>query len=154
MFTSPVARLWPRVAVAARLCPVLQSKPRIHRFVALAGTRFQQTASALSAGAGPQEVTKAPRPEYELSFTCKPCQTRSKHRISKQAYHFGSVCVACPTCKNRHVISDHLNFFGDQNITIEELMQKQGQKVKKGTLSEDGTFEIWDDGSSTKRSAE
>ena len=47
-------------------------------------------------------------PAYELTFTCKPCQHRSAHRISKQGYHKGSVLITCPDCKNRHVISDHL----------------------------------------------
>jgi hypothetical protein len=43
-----------------------------------------------------------------MTFTCKPCNTRSSHRISKQGYHFGSVLITCPECKNRHIISDHL----------------------------------------------
>ena len=48
------------------------------------------------------------RPSYQLTFTCKPCQTRSSHEISKQGYHYGTVLITCPNCKNRHVISDHL----------------------------------------------
>lgn len=47
-------------------------------------------------------------PAYELTFTCKPCQSRSTHRVSKQGYHKGTVLITCPDCKNRHVISDHL----------------------------------------------
>jgi hypothetical protein len=50
----------------------------------------------------------ADKPAYDITFTCKPCSTRSTHRISKQAYHYGSVLITCPECKNRHVISDHL----------------------------------------------
>ncbi len=49
------------------------------------------------------------KPEYEMTFTCKPCSTRSTHRVSKQGYHYGSVLITCPECRNRHVISDHLN---------------------------------------------
>lgn len=49
-----------------------------------------------------------PKPEYEMTFTCTPCSTRSSHRVSKQGYHKGSVLITCPECKNRHVISDHL----------------------------------------------
>ncbi|XMA19347.1 hypothetical protein WAI453_012138 [Rhynchosporium graminicola] len=91
------------------------------------------------------------RPEYEMTFTCTPCSTRSTHRISKQGYHKGSVLVTCPDCKNRHVISDHLNIFGDKKFTIEDVMRDQGQLVKKGTLSEDGDFEFWADGTTTPR---
>jgi protein import protein ZIM17 len=49
-----------------------------------------------------------PKAEYEMTFTCTPCSYRSSHRISKQGYHFGSVLITCPECRNRHVISDHL----------------------------------------------
>src|SRR5438045_8265797 len=45
---------------------------------------------------------------YDITFTCKPCSTRATHRISKQAYHYGSVLITCPECRNRHIISDHL----------------------------------------------
>ncbi|KAG4411754.1 hypothetical protein IFR04_015116 [Cadophora malorum] len=91
------------------------------------------------------------KPEYEMTFTCTPCSTRSTHRVSKQGYHKGSVLITCPECRNRHVISDHLGIFGDRSMTIEDLMREQGQLVKKGTLSEDGNLEFWADGSTTTR---
>ncbi|KAF8852016.1 zf-DNL-domain-containing protein, partial [Acephala macrosclerotiorum] len=91
------------------------------------------------------------KPEYEMTFTCRPCSTRSTHRVSKQGYHYGSVLITCPECRNRHVISDHLNIFGDKHLTIEDLMREQGQLVKRGTLSEDGDLEFWADGMVTKR---
>ncbi|KAL2060178.1 hypothetical protein VTL71DRAFT_9573 [Oculimacula yallundae] len=97
------------------------------------------------------EAPNTDRPEYEMTFTCTPCSTRSTHRVSKQGYHKGSVLATCPSCKNRHVISDHLNIFGDAKFTIEDLMRDQGQLVKKGTLSEDGNFEFWADGTTTSR---
>jgi mitochondrial protein import protein ZIM17 len=51
---------------------------------------------------------RAEQPAYELTFSCRPCGTRSTHRISKHGYHEGSVLVTCPGCSNRHIISDHL----------------------------------------------
>lgn len=48
-------------------------------------------------------------PVYELTFTCKACQHRSAHTVSKQGYHNGTVLITCPGCKARHLISDHLH---------------------------------------------
>jgi len=47
-------------------------------------------------------------PAYEMTFTCKACETRSSHRVSKQGYYHGTVLITCPGCKARHLISDHL----------------------------------------------
>ncbi len=93
----------------------------------------------------------AQQPHYELTFTCNPCGTRSRHRVSKQGYHHGSVLIACPGCSNRHVISDHLQLFGDTARTVEDILRDKGELVKKGTLGEEGDVEFWDDGTSTAR---
>lgn len=117
-------------------------------------------------------------PSYEITFTCKPCKRRSTHNITKLGYHKGSILITCPECSNRHVISDHLKvrfsilrvvyaktkglkcmnadkrqqqIFGDQSLTIEDLMRQKGQLVKRGTLSGKGDVEFWDDGSQTER---
>lgn len=71
-------------------------------------------------------IPKSPIPfekqAYEMTFTCKPCSTRSTHRVSKQGYHFGSVLITCPECKNRHIISDHLGVSCTYRIIIEEMI--------------------------------
>ncbi|KAK7714134.1 hypothetical protein SLS64_004231 [Diaporthe eres] len=90
-------------------------------------------------------------PTYELTFTCVPCGSRSAHNVSKQGYHHGSVLITCPSCRNRHVISDHLNIFGNRSLTVEDLMRDKGRLVKRGTLGEDGDVEFWEDGSTTSR---
>ena len=86
-----------------------------------------------------------------MTFTCVPCGTRSAHNISKQGYHHGSVLITCPSCRNRHIISDHLNIFGNREVTVEDLMKERGMLVKRGTLGEDGDVEFWEDGSTTNR---
>lgn len=91
------------------------------------------------------------QPTYELTFTCVPCGSRSAHNVSKQGYHHGSVLITCPSCRNRHVISDHLNIFGNRSLTVEDLMRDKGRLVKRGTLGEDGDIEFWEDGSTTSR---
>lgn len=55
------------------------------------------------------------RPSYEMVFTCKPCGERSMHTVSKQGYHHGTVLVACPGCKARHLIADHLKVFASSH---------------------------------------
>lgn len=80
---------------------------------------------------------------YQLSFTCVPCGHRSHHNISKQGYHTGSTLITCPSCRNRHIISDHLKIFGDKKQTIEDIMKEKGQLVKRGSLGEDGDIEFW-----------
>ncbi len=66
----------------------------------------------------PPAPSRPPQPEYQLTFTCTPCGTRSTHRISKQGYHHGSVLITCPECRNRHVISDHLQVCSPQSLSI------------------------------------
>ncbi|QDS71674.1 hypothetical protein FKW77_008000 [Venturia effusa] len=97
------------------------------------------------------EEPKAEAPAYEMTFTCKKCETRSTHRISKQGYHNGTVLITCPGCKNRHLISDHLKIFSDSRITLEDIMKNKGQFVKRGTLSAEGDVEFWEDGTETAR---
>lgn len=122
----------------------------------LPATRIPSTARL--AHSIPRPVTDNPKkpntpkqPTYELTFTCLPCGSRSAHHVSKQGYHHGSVLITCPSCRNRHVISDHLNIFGNRSLTVEDLMREKGRLVKRGTLGEDGDVEFWEDGSTTSR---
>lgn len=105
------------------------------------------------AEAGDEPPLEKP-PVYELTFTCKPCSHRSTHNVSKHGYHKGTVLITCPDCKNRHLISDHLKIFEDKSVTMEDLMRRKGELVKRGHLSGGGDVEFWDDGSQTERRAD
>lgn len=71
-----------------------------------------------------------PKPVYILQFTCKPCGCNSKHRISKQGYHHGTVLVTCPACNNRHVISDHLKVRSlSSSLRIEQILSSPFPKM-------------------------
>lgn len=93
----------------------------------------------------PPETDRPPQPAYELHFTCRKCLHRSAHRITKQAYHFGSALVTCPGCKSRHLISDHLHIFSDKGGTVEEVLRDRGELLRKGRLGEDGDVEFYED---------
>ncbi len=88
-------------------------------------------------------------PTYELTFTCKPCLHRSTHRVSHRGYHHGTVLITCPSCKNRHVMADHLKIFEDKAFTVEDLMREKGEQFRRGKLGED--MEFWNEGSRTER---
>eukprot|EP01103_Thecamoeba_quadrilineata_P021140 TRINITY_DN9506_c0_g1_i1.p1 TRINITY_DN9506_c0_g1~~TRINITY_DN9506_c0_g1_i1.p1 ORF type:complete len:135 (-),score=12.36 TRINITY_DN9506_c0_g1_i1:117-521(-) len=76
-------------------------------------------------------------PHYHCTFTCKVCQGRSSHKMSKEAYHNGVVIIRCPTCDNLHLMADHLGWFSNKKRTIEDIMAEQGEQVKR-----DQTFEF------------
>lgn len=80
------------------ICP----SRRLHSFLTAGGEK------ATAQEAAESEDRWANTPAYEMTFTCKQCNTRSSHKISKQGYHHGTVLINCPGCKNRHLISDHL----------------------------------------------
>lgn len=92
--------------------------------------------------AAANEARRAEEPSYLITFTCKPCSHRSGHRISKQGYHKGTVLITCPQCRNRHIISDHLNIFMDTKSTLEDILKRKGQGLKKVVLGE-GDLELW-----------
>jgi len=66
---------------------------------------------------------------YALAFTCNVCNGRSAKKISKRAYHHGVVIVICPHCENKHLIADHLKWFGDEETDIEAIMREKGEEV-------------------------
>lgn len=93
-------------------------------------------------------IRREQEPAYQITFTCKPCGNRSSHRMSKHGYHRGTVLIRCPSCENRHVISDHLGIFLDQKSTLEDILQKEGKALTKGYL--EGDVEFWEDGTVRK----
>lgn len=76
---------------------------------------------------------KLDKPLLMIAFTCKKCNTRSSHTMSKQAYKSGTVLITCPSCHNKHLIADHLKIFRDENITIEDILKAKGESVSTNT---------------------
>lgn len=73
-----------------------------------------------------------------IGFTCKVCNTRSYHTMSRLAYTKGVVIIACPGCKAKHLMADHLGWFDSQTKvgTIEEILEKagRGSEIERGSV--------------------
>ena len=66
-----------------------------------------------------------------MFFTCKVCNTRSGKTFSKHSYHSGVVLIRCDGCHKLHLVADHLGWFRDKGVTIEDIMREKGENVVK-----------------------
>ncbi|KAJ1724674.1 hypothetical protein LPJ53_001102 [Coemansia erecta] len=65
-----------------------------------------------------------------IGFTCKVCNHRQHKTMSKQAYTKGVVLMQCDQCKNRHLIADHLGWFRNSAVTVQDIMREKGEDVR------------------------
>lgn len=115
--------------------------PRInlHTRLFLVSTLREQKDVSVKLDGKKSSIGKIDQQKLLLAFTCKKCDERSSHVISKQAYSKGTVLVECPKCKNRHLIADHLKIFNDKRITVEDILRAKGELISKD--SNDLVFE-------------
>lgn len=73
---------------------------------------------------------------FGLFFTCNVCNTRSAKKVSKHAYHHGVVICKCAGCEKHHLIADHLKWFSDNSLTLEDIAREKGVAFKKGSLED------------------
>src|SRR6201999_2327968 len=73
-------------------------------------------------------ATAAMRADTKLftSFLCTKCNTRNAKLISKQAYHHGVVLCRCTGCQALHLFADHLKWFSDESVRIEDICKHRG----------------------------
>lgn len=86
------------------------------------------SASAASIKLPPGQVDFSKR-QLVMMFTCTKCETRAAKAFSKSAYTSGVVIVECPGCDARHLVADHLGWFGAKGETIEEFAAERGGAV-------------------------
>lgn len=103
------------------------------------------TASPLLKEQDPQEEPEKPQTHQMLiGFTCKVCQERSHHTMSKHSYTKGVVLIQCPGCKNRHLIADNLGWFKDSKTTVEDLVKDKGEAIRRVIVDDQGVERLGD----------
>ncbi|KAF9976337.1 Threonine synthase-like 1 [Actinomortierella ambigua] len=108
----------------------------------------------------PMPPNTDPKARMLIGFTCTVCENRSHKTMSKHAYNHGVVIIQCDHCKNRHLIADHLGWFRNGGVTVEDLVKEKGetvqkltapyQKIKDGGYSKDASSGIASDAGSTQ----
>ncbi|CAD7961409.1 unnamed protein product [Amoebophrya sp. A25] len=103
--------------------------------------RWQTTATERHSGKAALNLDNVPGTRetdaYIMVYTCDVCKHREAKKISKTSYHKGIVIVTCSNCKNRHLISDNLNWFGDKPQNVEDFMRD-----KKGVFFKNANFTV------------
>ena len=78
--------------------------------------------------------------KVKLGYFCKVCQRRSTKNISKHAYTYGVVIVACPGCETNHLIIDNVGWFKNSKglRNIEDVIAANVGNITKITVNERG----------------
>jgi len=145
----PLSKLSFSRALVTRSWQVYRTTPSHPRrsFTSIPSRRNQApTAPPTSEFTGPSQPQE---PRLSLTFTCTAggCGHRSSHQFTKRAYENGLVIIQCPSCKNRHLIADHIGWFKEIEgmggyKDVEGFMKAKGEDVNRGRLSaEDGLIE-------------
>ncbi len=94
--------------------------------------RITSVGAAVGGGAPALPGVRAEEDAYALLFTCRVCETRTARRVSKAAYHGGTVLIRCPGCRNMHLIADHKGFFHDDKFDAAAVLAARGEAVARG----------------------
>ncbi|ORZ23375.1 DNL zinc finger-domain-containing protein [Absidia repens] len=113
---------------------LLQQKRKLHH----SPSCWHETPPSQTEAQEPEEQVLDPKHQLLIGFTCKVCEVRSHHVMSKHAYTKGVVLIQCPDCKNRHLIADNLGWFKDTKTNVEDLVKEKGEAIRKVVVDEQG----------------
>ena len=57
---------------------------------------------------------------------------------TQAAYTSGVVLAQCPGCKSNHLIADHLGWFENDSVNIEQLLAAKGETISKAEFTASG----------------
>lgn len=75
--------------------------------------------------------------KFELQYTCKICDTRNCHKVSRIAYNKGVVIATCKGCMSQHLISDNLGYTQQFDGNLEDYFAEQGSEESVTRVNED-----------------
>ncbi|CAE8675304.1 unnamed protein product [Polarella glacialis] len=97
---------------------------------------------------GPVPLARVAPRKFRLLFTCKICETRNSHMISRLAYQQGIVIATCPGCSSKHLIADKTGIL-DWGLWDVEMLAQRGENVTR--LTTDGYEQVGKNETSTAR---
>lgn len=141
LFSKKIARATVNPIKPYRFQPLaLTWQHGFHTFTPLFDQQQQKPTSVEHA----EEEEVDPNHKMLIGFTCKVCQDRSHHVMSKHSYTKGVVLIQCPGCKNRHLIADNLGWFRDSKTTVEDLVKEKGEAIRHIMVDEQGVEKMGD----------
>lgn len=79
---------------------------------------------------GPVPVARVAPARFKIMYTCKVCEHRNSHMISRLAYNQGIVIVTCSGCNSRHLMSDKTGLL-DYGVWNVEMLAAAGESVTR-----------------------
>lgn len=83
--------------------------------------------------------------KFQLQYTCKICETRNKHSVTRMAYRSGVVIAVCKGCSSKHLIADNFGWnkyaggfdYDNGETNIEMYMANRVQEARENGLSDE-----------------
>jgi transcription elongation factor Elf1 len=83
--------------------------------------------------------------KFQLQYTCKICETRNKHSVTRMAYRNGVVIAVCKGCSSKHLIADNFGWnkyaggfdYDNGETNIEMYMANRVQEAREHGLGDE-----------------